>query len=152
MRTHAPRPVLVQVLRRLTAAAACTSPYGWPRGPGVSVLAAWLNVRRDRSGARADSPGGRSPAWVPGGGAGAAASARAAGSGPSCGRAAVAPAHLRPEVPLGSAHLAGPVGPGGRASGSAEGKEGRRLSTGFPALCPSPPPAIRVSPALFDLG
>lgn len=85
-------------------------------------------------------------------GPGAAASARAAGSGPSCGRAAVAPAHLRPEVPLGSAHLAGPVGPGGRASGSAEGQEGRRLSIGFPALCPSPPPAIRVSPALFDLG
>ena len=63
-KTHAPGPVLVRVLPVLTAAAACTFLYGWPRGPGVSVLAAWLNVRREMSGARSDSPGGRSPAWT----------------------------------------------------------------------------------------
>ena len=106
-KTHAPGPVLVRVLPVLTAAAACTFLYGWPRGPGVSVLAAWLNVRREMSGARSDSPGGRSPAWTLGSRDGALSRGRP-GAGPPAGRAAIAPARLRPEVTLGSAHLGGP--------------------------------------------
>ena len=92
------------------------------------------------SGARSDSLGGRSPAWTLGSRDRALSRGRP-GAGPPAGRAAIAPAHLRPEVTLGSAHLGGPgLGWGVPASGSPEGKEGRRLSINFPVLCPAPAP------------
>lgn len=129
-KTHAPRPVLVR-LPRLLAEVSSSFPFGWPRGPGVSVRAAGLNVEQGMFGPRSDSQAptasprasgrleGAHPQGLP-------------GAGPPIGRAPSVPAHLRPEVTKQSALTWG----GGRSQPRAGGRlAGPPGNLNFWALC-----------------